>query len=282
LEKFVITDMPGTPTEFILNNGIWFFANEGRTNEVRICQRSAVHPALPHSVPLPTLSIRTSTPPTVNAFLYPSDAINPPSLPSKCPVHPALLAPKQVPHHQSLLSLHPITNQSLGQAVKLADLSIPQLSQLQKQLSSELESLSNSFAALRQAQAKFRDCLSSLSRGLDSKNGQRPILVPLTSSLYVPARLADTEKVIVDVGTGFYVEKSKDDAKDFYERKVAGLGENLGRLEGVVRAKEEGLRSVEEGEFCFRLLSFRSDLSMSRLTRVLLGRSATAENITGQ
>lgn len=55
--------------------------------------------------------------------------------------------------------------------------------------------------------------------------------------------------MVVDVGTGFYVEKSKDDAKDFYERKVAGLGENLGRLEGVIKAKEEGLRSVEDGEF---------------------------------
>jgi prefoldin alpha subunit len=31
--------------------------------------------------------------------------------------------------------------------------------------------------------------------------------VPLTSSLYVPGSLADTENVIVDVGTGFYVEK---------------------------------------------------------------------------
>lgn len=33
------------------------------------------------------------------------------------------------------------------------------------------------------------------------------ILVPLTSSLYVKGKLADREKVIVDVGTGFYVEK---------------------------------------------------------------------------
>ena len=33
------------------------------------------------------------------------------------------------------------------------------------------------------------------------------ILVPLTTSLYVPGTLADREKVIVDVGTGFYVEK---------------------------------------------------------------------------
>lgn len=33
------------------------------------------------------------------------------------------------------------------------------------------------------------------------------ILVPLTSSLYVKGELADREKVLVDVGTGFFVEK---------------------------------------------------------------------------
>lgn len=31
--------------------------------------------------------------------------------------------------------------------------------------------------------------------------------MPLTSSLYVPGSLADSENVIVDVGTGFFVEK---------------------------------------------------------------------------
>lgn len=31
--------------------------------------------------------------------------------------------------------------------------------------------------------------------------------MPLSSSLYVKGKLADREKVLVDVGTGFYVEK---------------------------------------------------------------------------
>jgi hypothetical protein len=31
--------------------------------------------------------------------------------------------------------------------------------------------------------------------------------VPLTNSLYVKGKLADPDRVIVDVGTGFYVEK---------------------------------------------------------------------------
>lgn len=34
-----------------------------------------------------------------------------------------------------------------------------------------------------------------------------PILVPLTPSLYIPGKLASTETVLVDVGTGFYLEK---------------------------------------------------------------------------
>jgi hypothetical protein len=33
------------------------------------------------------------------------------------------------------------------------------------------------------------------------------VLVPLTSSLYVPGKLSDTEHVLVDVGTGYYVKK---------------------------------------------------------------------------
>ena len=42
----------------------------------------------------------------------------------------------------------------------------------------------------------------------------RTILVPLTSSLYVPGTLADADNVIVDVGTGFYVEKVRRDHEE--------------------------------------------------------------------
>lgn len=74
----------------------------------------------------------------------------------------------------------------------------------------------------------------------------KPILVPLTSSLYVPGKLADTEHVIVDVGTGFYVEKTTEDAKKFYDGKVEELGKNIKDLEGIVNGKANNLRMVEE------------------------------------
>ena len=34
----------------------------------------------------------------------------------------------------------------------------------------------------------------------------RSILVPLTSSLYVPGTLKNAGKVLVDIGTGYYIE----------------------------------------------------------------------------
>lgn len=111
--------------------------------------------------------------------------------------------------------------------VDLATLSVQQLSSVKKQLDDELEHLSTSFSKLRAAQTKFRECIKSIQEGVvsyasgiwlekgDRERGtnhtdilaDRPVLVPLTTSLYVPGRLADSDRVIVDVGTGFYVEK---------------------------------------------------------------------------
>ncbi|KAK0117719.1 subunit of tubulin prefoldin [Cadophora gregata] len=94
-----------------------------------------------------------------------------------------------------------------GQQVDLASLTTQQLSAVKKQLDDEIEHLTNSHAQLRAAQAKFRECIRSIAGGVNPKLDGKPILVPLTTSLYVPGTLADPENVIVDVGTGFYVEK---------------------------------------------------------------------------
>lgn len=54
---------------------------------------------------------------------------------------------------------------------------------------------------------------------------------------------------MVDVGTGFYVEKSVKEAEVFYEGKVTLLGESLKEIEEAVRGKSENLRVVEDGMF---------------------------------
>lgn len=62
----------------------------------------------------------------------------------------------------------------------------------------------------------------------------------------MPGKLTDHEHVLVDVGTGYFVEKDIPGAKDFYERKVKDLGESLKDLESVINGKAQNVRVVEE------------------------------------
>jgi prefoldin alpha subunit len=61
-------------------------------------------------------------------------------------------------------------------------------------------------------------------------------MVPLTSSLYVPGHLSNISTVLVDVGTGFYVEKQIPDARIFIavrriEEARAGTATRIARIE---------------------------------------------------
>ncbi|KAI9928830.1 hypothetical protein ASPWEDRAFT_49035 [Aspergillus wentii DTO 134E9] len=135
--------------------------------------------------------------------------------------------------------------------VNIASLSVPQLRALQTRLTTELEHLTSSHAKLRAAQSRFRDCVRSINEGVvgsekKGTDGKDDILVPLTSSLYVKGKLADREKVLVDVGTGFYVEKTTAKATEFYDNKVKDLDANLAELEKIVSTKSTQLRVVED------------------------------------
>ncbi|KAL8739056.1 MAG: hypothetical protein Q9181_000238 [Wetmoreana brouardii] len=133
-------------------------------------------------------------------------------------------------------------------AVNLSTLPVPQLTSVKNQLTQDLQHLTNSFTQLRAAQAKFRDCINSIRDGIE-KGGKKEgsqILVPLTPSLYVPGKLASTETVLVDIGTGFYVEKAPPAARSFYTSKVEELGKNLKDLEAIVQGKQGNLNVVED------------------------------------
>ncbi|KAL2132577.1 hypothetical protein VTI74DRAFT_3632 [Chaetomium olivicolor] len=136
--------------------------------------------------------------------------------------------------------------QQQGEAVDLSTLSAQQLSAVKKQLDGEVEHLSTSYAQLAAAQSKFKECLRVVKEGPASFDKQKSILVPLTNSLYVKGNLADPDKVLVDVGTGFYVEKDTNSAAEFYEAKIKELAGNIQGLEGIVQAKTNNLRVVEE------------------------------------
>jgi prefoldin alpha subunit len=130
----------------------------------------------------------------------------------------------------------------MTQQIDIQDLQIPQLQQVKGQIEQELSHLTASFTQLKQAQVQFHDCIDSINKTLQPANEGRTILVPVTASLYVPGEIADTERVLVDIGTGYYIEKSKVDATRFYQDKVDYVKENLVKLQETITGKQNNLR----------------------------------------
>merc|ERR1711924_159287 len=72
----------------------------------------------------------------------------------------------------------------------------------------------------------------------------KQVLVPLTQSLYVSGSITDTSKVMVDIGTGYYVEKTVAKAKDFMDRQVRMLEQNTNSLSDLIQGKQKNLQAV--------------------------------------
>ncbi|OCH89507.1 Prefoldin-domain-containing protein [Obba rivulosa] len=126
------------------------------------------------------------------------------------------------------------------QQINVADLDLPQLADVRRQLEEELAHLSNSFTQLRQAQAKFKACIDNVGQ-VKPGNNNKTILVPLTNSLYIPGKLCDLENVIVDIGTGYYVQKSRADALKHYQAKVDYIRTNLETLQETIQKKQDNM-----------------------------------------
>ena len=53
------------------------------------------------------------------------------------------------------------------------------------------------------------------------ENGKdKEVMVPLTSSLYVPGVMEDTENVLVEVGASYFIEQNTSKAQDYCQRKL--------------------------------------------------------------
>lgn len=69
-------------------------------------------------------------------------------------------------------------------------------------------------------------------------------MVPLTSSLYVSGEIEDTNKVLVEVGAGYFLEMNGDQAKSYCDRKLHLLQESQKKVGEVVQVKKMQQGSV--------------------------------------
>ncbi|XP_063071124.1 prefoldin subunit 5 [Engraulis encrasicolus] len=130
-------------------------------------------------------------------------------------------------------------------AVNLTELPLPQLEGLKNQLDQETEFLTTSIGQLKVVQTKYVEAKESLNV-LNKSNEGKEVLVPLSSSMYVPGTLNDVNNVLVDVGTGYYVEKNVDDTKNFFKRKIDFLTKQIEKIQPALQEKHALKQAVVE------------------------------------
>ena len=69
-------------------------------------------------------------------------------------------------------------------------------------------------------------------------------MIPLNSSLYVPGRIASPGQVLVELGTGYYCEKTIPAAKDLIDRKLALVNKSVESIETVGLNKRRALDQI--------------------------------------
>tara|TARA_B100001778_G_scaffold244319_1_gene204608 strand:+ start:172 stop:561 length:390 start_codon:yes stop_codon:yes gene_type:complete len=105
--------------------------------------------------------------------------------------------------------------------------------------------LTESLANLQKAVARYHTSGRALE-AMEEETEGKDMLVPLTSSLYVPGKLGAVDKVLLDVGTGYFVEKSPADGVDYCKRKVTLVRDNMEKLIEVISTKRKQATQVQQ------------------------------------
>ena len=128
-----------------------------------------------------------------------------------------------------------------------ADLSIPQLQQHKQVLEQELTYMTDTVAKLKAAQQAY-DMSSKVLGDMTVEKEKRDILVPLTNSVFVRGKIADCKSVLVNIGTGYFVERPMAGARGHCEERSRVLAGNITQFAKMLGDKRNNL------EMCMMIL----------------------------
>ncbi|XP_022919523.1 prefoldin subunit 5 [Onthophagus taurus] len=131
------------------------------------------------------------------------------------------------------------------QQIDLMSLSIQQLQTLKSQLDAEINFFTESVGQLKTTLNKFhtsKECLDTINPNMNDRN----VLVPLTSSLYVPGKLVNCDEVMIDIGTRYYVKMASGQATDYFVRKIDFVTKQNGKIQQLSKEKQAIRQAILE------------------------------------
>jgi prefoldin alpha subunit len=143
--------------------------------------------------------------------------------------------------------------------IKLDEMSLDQLNNLKQSESARMQGLSQRYAQLRAAAARLyalRHAVSDLEAhqtssssnddGIDATNSQqgKEVLIPLTDSVFVPGRIRPSKTLLVELGTGYYADKTFADTIQFLNRKLQLVESNTENITKALEATKQNIDAI--------------------------------------
>lgn len=129
------------------------------------------------------------------------------------------------------------------EGINLMALNMQQLAQLKQSIEEELQGLQGALQQLQVSKSKLAISKQSLIR-LHATPAGTAMLVPVTGSMYVRGETAPLETLLVDVGTGYLIEKSFEEAKAFLDRKMALIDSQALNVQKTAQIKQSNLQGT--------------------------------------
>ena len=133
---------------------------------------------------------------------------------------------------------------STKEVIPMEKLTMEQLSYVGKQLEQEINSYSSYYTSLRVVYNKFLDNKDYLKDLISYQD--KEILVPMTSSLYIPGKCADVKKITIEVGGNFFVETTLEKALKFCDRKLETVQKSMDKIDEIIKTKSDQLNAVNQ------------------------------------
>jgi prefoldin alpha subunit len=140
-----------------------------------------------------------------------------------------------------------------GKEIPIDYLSLEQLGYIGKQIEQELSSYSSYLTSLKVAYNKFVDNKEYVKDLVNCK--EKELLVPITSSLYIPGKCSDITNVMVEIGTNYFVETNIEKAEKFCERKIGIIKENMEKIEEIIKNKTNHMNVIRKIQKIIEALS---------------------------
>jgi prefoldin alpha subunit len=100
------------------------------------------------------------------------------------------------------------------------------------------------------AQSRATDAISSTASAKPETpvevNQNQRLLVPLSRSLYVLGRVINPERCLIDIGTGYHVERKLADAAEFFDRRLKHVRGSMQQLTLKIDQNQQQMQTIRE------------------------------------